>query len=310
MLQMETDKSPPPSPKGSHSPTQQHDTKRFRLRAVSHVTEIYQRFYHPHISGKVCKAQIIFAGLIICSQMIISTLLQLKEWRFIEDEENSDNFAVARIFSWLSFAVTGTAASLGLWACRKPSYAKLHATMALNIIGTFVYLILLCSLSLGQTQGLSKKLDSLGYEEVRGIQEETTPLYDPKQYSFEEHIIGNFTTFFFNETATERLETPNNILLGHGHAKMHKKIFTAAFLLSSFATSCTCAQIIFSIFMGWQTARAICCGRSHLEGKFLEVEAVEKGIADSIINFRVGSKSPQQHIRRPSQTPPPYQDSI
>lgn len=148
-------------------------------------------------------------------QTIISTLLQLKEWRFVEEEENHDDFVVARIFSWLSFMVTTTAASLGLWACRKPSYAKLHSAMALNIVGIFVYLILLCSLSFGQTQGLSKKLDSLGHEKEIGGH--LQPKHVPRYYVDAEFFLDNITMPTLNETETTH--PPNTTMTDHGDTR-------------------------------------------------------------------------------------------
>jgi hypothetical protein len=47
-----------------------HDSKRFRVRALSHEGDIYERYFSKSIAGRVSWAQLATAGFVLLAQVI------------------------------------------------------------------------------------------------------------------------------------------------------------------------------------------------------------------------------------------------
>lgn len=136
-----------------------HDTKRFRLRAVSHVGEIYARYYHSRLASRMSWAQLILGGVITLLQATMATTLQLE--RKVTTPLELVSWGV-----WGSCLLLSGASLLSMWASLKPSYAKLHSAMGLNIAGVCTLSALLYVLKTAQIPSLVEELAVLRGDKV------------------------------------------------------------------------------------------------------------------------------------------------
>ncbi|CAL8087850.1 unnamed protein product [Orchesella dallaii] len=246
-----------------------HDTKKYRLRAVSAEKDVYSKFISKPLAKKLSWAQLFLVALISSAQV---TTMGLSVGRYSYDDTASMGAGI-----WSSFIVL-VAALETLWCLRSAKYWKLHLSFALHIISVLGTIVLLISEFGGNIPHLRWKIGEAMYED----DEDYDRYNDRGYYSYEPVTLENGTIvhrdMFHKYNSYHHSNDANR-------AKSLPMLFTSLVLNSVMAVS-GLAQLVISFVMTLMTGRAICCSQTKMNGKLFELEIAGSENADAVGVFR------------------------